>query len=145
VRGALADAGVDDISFAAEISPDGSVVLHLLHPSPAAEPGIGNPHPGSLILVEDAVPEPWRRLPEPVPRAVPAPSVDLASLERIPDAIGATEAEIAAAEVRLGVVLPDELKVLYGVPPGTVGGLERRLRGGGARLRCGRLRALFPG
>lgn len=53
-------------------------------------------------------------------RAVPAPSVDLASLERtlrerIPDAIGATEAEIAAAEARLGVVLPDELKVLYRV------------------------------
>ncbi|MFD6999862.1 SMI1/KNR4 family protein [Streptomyces mirabilis] len=120
VRGALADAGVDDISFAAEISRDGSAVLLLLHPSPAAEPGIGNAHPGSLILVEDAVPEPWRRLPEPVPAAVPGPSVDLASLERtlrerIPDAIGATEAEIAAAEARLGVVLPDELKVLYRV------------------------------
>lgn len=120
VRGALADAGVDDISFAAEISPDGSTALHLLHPSPAVEPGIGNPHPGSLILVEGSVPEPWRRLPEPVPGAVPAPSVDLASLERtlrerIPDAIGATEAEIAAAEARLGVVLPDELKVLYRV------------------------------
>ncbi|GHD55074.1 hypothetical protein GCM10010317_039750 [Streptomyces mirabilis] len=120
VRGALADTGVDDISFAAEISRDGSAVLHLLHPSPAAEPGIGNAHPGSLILVEDAVPEPWRRLPEPVPAAVPAPSVDLASLERtlrerIPDAIGATEAEIAGAEARLGVVLPDELKVLYRV------------------------------
>lgn len=35
--------------------------------------------------------------------------------ERIPDAIGATEAEIAAAEVRLGVALPDELKALYRV------------------------------
>ncbi|SFG49264.1 hypothetical protein SAMN02787118_121160 [Streptomyces mirabilis] len=51
---------------------------------------------------------------------MPAPSVDLASLERtlrerIPDAIGATEVEIAAAEARLGVVLPDELKVLYRV------------------------------
>lgn len=49
-----------------------------------------------------------------------APSVDLASLERalrerIPDAIGATEAEVAAAEAHLGVVLPDELKVLYRV------------------------------
>jgi cell wall assembly regulator SMI1 len=120
VRGALADAGVDDISFAAEIARDGSAVLHLLHPSPAAEPGIGNAHPGSLILVEDAVPEPWRRLPEPVPAAVPAPSVDLASLERtlrerIPDAVGATVAEIAAAEARLGIVLPDELKVLHRV------------------------------
>lgn len=120
VRGALADAGVDDISFAAEIARDGSAVLHLLHPSPAAESGIGNAHPGSLILVEDAVPEPWRRLPEPVPAAVPAPSVALASLERtlrerIPDAVGATVAEIAAAEARLGIVLPDELKVLHRV------------------------------
>jgi cell wall assembly regulator SMI1 len=116
---ALTDEGTDGISFVAEISPSGKAVLHLLGPSPAVEPGIG-PHPGSLVLVEDSVPEPWRRLPEPVPGAVQAPSVDLALLERtlrdqIPDAIGATEAEIAAAEARLGVSLPDELKVLYRV------------------------------
>jgi cell wall assembly regulator SMI1 len=84
------------------------------------EPGIGSPHPGALILVEDAVPEPWRRLPDPMPGAVPAPSADLVVLEqtlreRLPDAIGATESEIAAAEARLGVTLPDELKVLYRV------------------------------
>jgi cell wall assembly regulator SMI1 len=119
VQSALTDAGVDDISFAAEISPSGQTALHLLGPSPAMDPGIG-PHPGSLVLVEDAVPEPWRRLPEPVPGAVPAPSVDPALLERtlrerIPDAIGATEAEIAATEARLGVALPAELKVLYRV------------------------------
>ena len=77
-------------------------------------------YPGSLILVEGSVPEPWRRLPEPVPGARPARPVDLALLERtlrerLPGAIGATEAEIAAAEARLGVALPAELKVLYRV------------------------------
>lgn len=120
VQSALADAGVDDISFTAEISPTGKTALHLLGPSPAVEPGIGNPHPGALILVEGSLPEPWHRLPDPVPGAVPAPSANLELLEqtlreRLPDAIGATEAEIAAAEARLGIKLPDELRVLYRV------------------------------
>ncbi|WP_156179054.1 SMI1/KNR4 family protein [Saccharothrix sp. ST-888] len=120
VQSALEDAGINDISFTAEISATGKTTLHLLAPSPAVEPGIGNPHPGALILVEGSLPEPWRRLPDPMPGAVPAPSVDLALLEqtlreRLPDAIGATETEIAAAEARLGVMLPDELKVLYRV------------------------------
>ncbi|MFI6584568.1 SMI1/KNR4 family protein [Embleya sp. NPDC050493] len=120
VQSALVDAGIDDISFTAEISSTGRTALHLLGPSPAVEPGIGTPHPGALILVEGALPEPWRRLPDPVPGAAPAASVDLPLLdrtlrERLPDAIGATEAEIGAAEARLGVTLPDELKVLYRV------------------------------
>ncbi len=120
VQEALADAGVDDVSFTAEIRPTGRTVLQLLGPSPAVEPGIGTPHPGALILVDGAVPEPWRRLPEPAPGAAPAPSADLELLERtlrerLPHAIGATEEEIAAAEARLGVTLPDELKVLYRV------------------------------
>ncbi|MFJ4185037.1 SMI1/KNR4 family protein [Kitasatospora sp. NPDC089509] len=120
VQGALAAAGIDDIAFAAEISPTGRTALHLLGPSPAVEPGIGNPHPGALILVEGALPEPWRRLPEPVPGVVPAASADPLLLERtlrerLPDAIGATEAEIAAAEARLGVTLPAELTALYRV------------------------------
>lgn len=120
VQSALADAGADGISFVAEISPTGRAVLHLISLGPAVESGIGGPHPGSLILVEDAVPEPWRRAPEPAPGATPAPSVDPSLLERtlrerLPEAIGATEAEIASAEARLGVVLPDELKALYRV------------------------------
>jgi hypothetical protein len=119
VQSALESAGVDGISFTAEVFPTGKTALHLLGSSPAVEPGIG-PHPGALILVEGSVPEPWRRLPDPVPGAVPAPSADLVLLEqtlreRLPDAIGATESEIAAAEARLGVTLPDELKVLYRV------------------------------
>ncbi|MBN3933272.1 SMI1/KNR4 family protein, partial [Streptomyces verrucosisporus] len=104
VRGALADAGTGEISFVAEISPAGRAVLHLRGSSPAVEAGLG-PYPGSLLLVEDAVPEPWRRLPDPVPGAAPAPSADPALLERtlrqrLPDAVGATEAEIAAAQAR---------------------------------------------
>ena len=120
VQDALADADIDSITFVAEITPSGRAVLYLLSLGPAAEPGIGDAYPGSLTLVEGSVPEPWRRLPDPVPGARPARSVDLALLERtlrerLPGAIGATEAEIAAAEARLGVALPDELKVLYRV------------------------------
>jgi hypothetical protein len=125
VQGAMADVGLDDISFVGEMSSTGRTVLYLLRFGPAVEAGMG-PHPGSLILVEGSVPEPWRRLPDPVPGAAPAASGDPALLERtprerIPGATGAIEAEIAAAEARLSVALPDELKVLY------------RVRGGGGR------------
>ncbi|MET9291972.1 SMI1/KNR4 family protein [Streptomyces sp. NPDC003077] len=120
VQSALADAGVDDVSFTAEIQPNGTTELRLMGPSPAVEPGIGTPHPGALILVDGSLPEPWRRLPDPVPGAIPAPSADPELLERtlrerLPHAIGATEEGIAAAEARLGVLLPDELKALYRV------------------------------
>ncbi|MGX9890294.1 SMI1/KNR4 family protein [Streptomyces sp. NPDC002276] len=122
VQGALADAGIDNVSFSAEIYRTGRVILHLFDPSPAVEAGVGNPHPGALVLVDGAVPEPWRRLPDPVTgtAAAPAPSADPEALarslrERLPGAIGATEEEIAAAETRLGFALPAELKALYGV------------------------------
>jgi cell wall assembly regulator SMI1 len=120
VQEALADAGMDGISFVAESPEDGRATLHLLEFGPAVEVIAGGIGLGSLVLVEGAVPEPWRRLPAPVRRARPAASVDLALLERtlrerLPGAVGATEAEIAAAESRLGLTLPDELKVLYRV------------------------------
>ncbi|MFH8881487.1 SMI1/KNR4 family protein [Streptomyces californicus] len=120
VRTALAEAGVEDVSFSATIDPAGAAVLRLLGPSPAVEPGMGTAHPGALILVEGSLPEPWRRLPDPTYAAGPASSADPESLERtlrerLPDAIGATEEEIAAAEARLGVRLPEELKALYRV------------------------------
>ncbi|WP_207946455.1 SMI1/KNR4 family protein [Actinomadura sp. 7K507] len=119
VLSALEDAGMDGVSFVAEISPAGRAVLYLLDTGPSVDAGIAL-HRDSLILVEGSVPEPWRRLPDPVPEAMPAPSADLALLqrtleERLDGAIGATEAEIAAAEERLGIALPDELKVLYRV------------------------------
>ncbi|MFJ7047808.1 SMI1/KNR4 family protein [Streptomyces sp. NPDC101112] len=120
VQDALTATGIDGVSFTAAIAPSGTAVLRLLGPSPAVESGVGSPHPGSLLLVEGAFPEPWRRLPDPVPGAAPAPTADLGLLERelrerIPRAIGATDEEIATAEKRLGVALPDELKVLYRV------------------------------
>ncbi|MFJ9344739.1 SMI1/KNR4 family protein [Streptomyces sp. NPDC101733] len=120
VQTAMTQVGVDDVAFSAEIEPSGTTVLHLLGPSPAVEPGIGNPHPGALILIEDALPEPWRRLPDPTHEAIPASSADPELLERalrerLPDAIGATEEEIAAVAARLGICLPEELKVLYRV------------------------------
>ncbi|MEU8524356.1 MULTISPECIES: SMI1/KNR4 family protein [Streptomyces] len=119
VREALAEDGTEDVAFAAEFAPDGRARLHLLGGS-SVEPGIGGPFPEALLLVEGAVAEPWRRLPEPVPGAVPAPTADPALLERtlrerLPDAVGATEQEIAAAEARLGITLPEELRTLYRV------------------------------
>lgn len=120
VHTALAESGVEGVAFVAEISPAGRAVLHLIETGPAVEPGIGGPHPGPILLVEDAVPEPWRRLPGPADGVLPDPAADPASLERtlrerLPDAIGATEEEIADAERRLGFALPAELKALYRV------------------------------
>ncbi|MFF9347721.1 SMI1/KNR4 family protein [Streptomyces sp. NPDC014734] len=119
VRSALAEGGAEGVSFVAQIAPGGKAVLHLLDFGPAVQFGTG-PYPGSLVLVEDAVPEPWRRLPEVVAGAAPAPTADPALLERVlrerlPDAVGATEREIAAAEDRLGMPLPEELRAVYRV------------------------------
>ncbi|CAM5584835.1 SMI1/KNR4 family protein [Streptomyces griseomycini] len=120
VQTALRADGASGVSYMVETAPDGTLLLHVVEPGPAVEHGVVSPFLGALLLVEGAVPEPWRRLPEAVPGAVPAPSADPALLERtlrerLPDAIGATEEEIAQAEARLGVVLPDELKALYRV------------------------------
>lgn len=87
--------------------------MHLIAPSSSTEPGIATAHPGTLLLADGALPEPVRRLPDPVPGAVPAASADVDLLrstlrERLPDAVGASEEEIAAAEARLGVPLPPE-------------------------------------
>ncbi|MFJ5925853.1 SMI1/KNR4 family protein [Kitasatospora sp. NPDC092948] len=122
VQYALAAAGIREAMFAADVAPDGRTVLHVFDAGPAMESASGfrHPSPGTLVLVEGAVAEPWRRLPAPTPGAVPAPSADPALLERtlrerLPDAVGATEEEIATAEKRLGVTLPEELKALYRV------------------------------
>ncbi|MFI0505051.1 SMI1/KNR4 family protein [Streptomyces albogriseolus] len=120
VQDALRADGASSVSYMVETAPDGRSLLHVVDLGPAVERGVVSPFVGALLLVEGAVPEPWRRLPEEVPGATPAPSADPALLERtlrerLPDAIGATEEEIAAAEARLGVALPDELKALYRV------------------------------
>ncbi|URN17274.1 MULTISPECIES: SMI1/KNR4 family protein [Streptomyces] len=119
VRDVLTESDTDGVSFMVETPAPGKALLHLFDRGPAVESGAGN-HLGALVLVEGAVPEPWRRLPDPTPDAVPAPTADAALLERtlrerLPDAIGAGEEELAAAEERLGVALPEELKALYRV------------------------------
>ncbi|MEU5519319.1 SMI1/KNR4 family protein [Streptomyces sp. NPDC047860] len=120
VQDALRADGASSVSYMVETAPDGTTRLHVVDLGPAVEHGVVSPFVGALLLIEGAVPEPWRRLPEDVPGATPAPSADPALLERtlrerLPDAIGATEEEIAEAEARLGVALPDELKALYRV------------------------------
>ncbi|MFE6717981.1 SMI1/KNR4 family protein [Streptomyces albidoflavus] len=121
VPGALAEAGIDGVSFVADLAENRSAVLHLLWPGPGVEYGVRGAYPGALVLVEGALPAPWRRLPDPVPGAVVAPSASRAELERmlrerVPGAgAGTTEAEVAAAGARLGRPLPDELAVLYRV------------------------------
>ena len=123
IRDALTGAGMDRISYVAQFWPGGRVELHLITFGPAVEVTAGGIELGSLVLVEAAVPEPWRRTPAPQPRARPHASVDLDLLERtlrerFPEAIGATADEIAVTESRLGLPLPAELKVFYQVRRG---------------------------
>ncbi|GAA3475718.1 SMI1/KNR4 family protein [Streptomyces yanii] len=120
IQRALARSGFTEIAFRAEVQPDGRATLGLVWPSPVVEAAVGYPDLGVLVLVDGSLAEPWRRIPESGLGAASAPSADLELLgrtlrERLPDAIGATEDEIAAVEARLGIVLSDELKVLYGV------------------------------
>lgn len=121
---ALREEGSGGVSFVVEASASpGTVRLHLIGAGSSLQPGIATAHPGTLLLADGALPEPVRRLPDPVPDAVTAPSADPELLrstlrERLPDAVGSTREEIAAAEARLGVPLPPELRVLYEVVRG---------------------------
>lgn len=131
LQDAVDDALVEDVVFVAEIAADGQAVVHLFTYGPAVEPGFDRSFPGTLLLVEGAVAEPWRRLPEPTPGAGPAPSADPDLLERVlreqvPGVVGASATEIAAAEARLGAELPEEVRALYRAT-----GARREDRGGG--------------
>jgi cell wall assembly regulator SMI1 len=117
VGAALAEADMSGVNFKAEISAHGHATLRLYIPPPVTCAGF-DPYPGTLLRYEGALPEPSRHLPDPNPGATPHPSADPALLERVlrerlPDVPGATEEELAAAEARLGIPLPDELKALY--------------------------------
>ncbi|BCY11960.1 SMI1/KNR4 family protein [Actinoplanes sp. L3-i22] len=57
VMGALREAGLEQVAF---VLDEGG--LHLIDFGAAVEVGVGM-YPGALLLVEGAVPEPWRRLP----------------------------------------------------------------------------------
>lgn len=121
VRAALAADGMDSISFEARFSPDGHVTVQLLtRMDEPGCPGGASPYETGVLRVAGAVPEPFRRLPSPSPAAIPHPSADPAVVDRLvreryPDAVGATEEEIAAAEARIGMPLPAELRALYRV------------------------------
>jgi cell wall assembly regulator SMI1 len=124
VWAALEEVGRGQVAFGIRVTPALEAVFDLFDCGAAME--TLSPYPDSMVLVEGAVPEPWRRLPMPVPEVTAAPTADPARLERLlrgrlPGAIGATDAEIATAEARLGVALPDELATLYRVAGG---GLE---------------------
>lgn len=94
---ALKEDGSEGVSFVVEASPaPGGVRLHLIDLGSSAEPGVATEHPGTLLLQDGA-------LPEPVPGAVPAPYADVklrqrTLRERLPDAVGASEDEIAVVE-----------------------------------------------
>ena len=124
VQDALADAGLDSITFVAQISPSGRAMLYLLSLGPPAELGIGSAYPGSLTLAEGSVPEPWHRLPRSSARgqagSVGGSGIAGAHASRAPPAPSAPPTlrslpRRRALASRLGVALPNELKVLYRV------------------------------
>ncbi len=108
VADALTETGSSCVSFSAQIEPvaptfghrvtHGRATLHLHTFSPAEQrhPGINYEYlPRVVILVEGAVPEPWRHGPDPAPGTRPAPTTDAGLVERtmhewFPGATGAT-------------------------------------------------------
>ncbi|WP_255948862.1 SMI1/KNR4 family protein [Streptomyces odontomachi] len=119
---AFDQAAVDRVAFSVSFAPDGRTVLRIWGSNPAVTSGIGSPM-GALLLVDGAVPEPWRRLPERFPDVAPDASADADLLERtlrerLPEAVGASEEELSRAEARLGVALPEEVRALYRVVGG---------------------------
>jgi cell wall assembly regulator SMI1 len=120
VKAALEAEGMHRVSFKAQFTPDGHVTLSLM----IAPPRRGQERDEAAITrVAGSLPGPYRRLPVPSPQAVPHPSADPAALQRLvreqyPHVTAATEEEIAAAEARIGMPLPEELKALYRVTRG---------------------------
>ena len=122
LQAALREAGKDSIEFSVRIGTDGHAVVTPSADSPSARiiRDVGVNTAGHLILVDGAVPEPVRRKPETYPGLHSAPSTDPELLERVlrermPDAVGATDVEIAEVEQRLGIPLPAELAAVLRV------------------------------
>ncbi|MFB7619874.1 SMI1/KNR4 family protein [Kitasatospora sp. NPDC056181] len=108
----------DEIILEARVDADGRAELDVIEHGPAFR-DLTRGWPGHLLLllIDGAEPEPRRRTP--VPAAVgPSPRADAALLERTLRARlgdftgGADEARLAAAEARLGIALPAELRTL---------------------------------
>ncbi|WP_164545088.1 SMI1/KNR4 family protein [Antribacter gilvus] len=71
-----------------------------------------------VVLVEGALPAPHTATISAAPGTTVAPSADPAGVERVvrerlPDASGADDDQLAAAEALLGVALPEEVRALY--------------------------------
>ena len=112
ISAALRAAGLSRVGFDLRVSPALDAVLDLFAYGPGMGPAL-SPYPESIELVDGAVAEPWRRLPEPVPGVKPASTADPERLERLlrerlPDAVG----------VRPDIALPAELATLYRVAGG---------------------------
>jgi hypothetical protein len=112
----LANDGIGSISFAAGISPVRAGGAAPAQPRPCRRARHRQCVPGFSHLAEGSVPGLWRA----GARGQAGPVADPAWLERtlrerLPGAIGATEAEIAAAEARPGITMPAEPKVIYRV------------------------------
>ncbi|MGW1037610.1 hypothetical protein ACWD4Z_36155 [Streptomyces antibioticus] len=56
VHTAMTEVGADDISFSAKTEPTGKPCCACSAPARQWN-GIGNPHPGALILAEDSLPK----------------------------------------------------------------------------------------
>lgn len=113
-------AGLDSVFFTARFTPDGhsTLTLALFPPRPDEDAW-----ESAVTRVAGSLPFPYRRRPAPSPGAVPHPSADPAAVRRLvretfPNLTPATQEEIAAAEARIGMPLPEELKALYQVTRG---------------------------
>jgi cell wall assembly regulator SMI1 len=78
----------------------------------------GGPVIDSLVLQDGALPAVYRRQPDPIATAAPAPSADPAALSRLiaqklTDATPAVAEQLAAIEAQLGVPLTDEVRAIY--------------------------------
>ena len=128
LRTALEDAGRSSISFSVRTAPNGHTVVTPAAESPTTtiHRDFGTNSAGHVVLVDGAEPEPARREAEKIPGRGTAPSSDPEALERalrerMPDAVGATEQELAALEQRLGMPLPPELRTVLKVTRATYG------------------------
>ncbi|MFI2366731.1 SMI1/KNR4 family protein [Promicromonospora sp. NPDC019610] len=118
----MTEVGRSDVSFSVRLRSDDHVVVTL-----AAESSSATIHrnfavntAGHVVLSGDARPEPVRRVPEEYAERRPAASADPVRLERVlrermPNAVGASEQDLAALEARLGEALPPELRAVLRV------------------------------